>query len=172
MATRPRDQHTCHRIEALDAYDVPGEAEALAAFQLGRPLPERSVSASPWLANIQRTTAAGKSWSRTRVVRWPLTPYQRFQVSYGYPPSIDAGEVIGVADRAEHPGLAELGEFWLFDGEGPHPFAALMDYSQTGAWLGCTVTSEQEVIARCQAQVRFASRFAVPLAVFLARHSA
>jgi hypothetical protein len=168
-----RFDRTCHRIEALDRYDAPGEAEALEAFQQGRPLPERSVQTSPWLANIQQTTAAGKSWSRTRVVRWPLTPYQRFQFSYGYPPSIKAGEVIGVADRTEHPRLAELDEFWLFDAEGPRPYVALMDYTETGAWLGCEVTSEPEVITRCRDQVRAASLFAVPLATFLeSRHIA
>ena len=56
-------EFTTHRIEALPAYDVPAEAEALSAFREGglRDLPERSVRTNPWLANIQRTTAAGKT---------------------------------------------------------------------------------------------------------------
>ena len=167
-----RFERTCHRIEALDAYDVPGETEALAAFQNGGPLPERSVETSPWLANIQQTTRAGKSWSRTRIVRWPLTPYQQFQFSWGYPPSIAAGEVIGVADRTEHPELVELAEAWLFDEGGPHPFVALMNYTETGAWLGCDVITDPDIITRCRDQIRLASLFAVPLATFLSRHSA
>ena len=61
------------RIETLPAYDVPAEAEVLRAFARGLPLPERSTRTSPWLARIAQTTAAGKSWSRTRVTGWPLT---------------------------------------------------------------------------------------------------
>lgn len=165
---------TTHRIEALPAYDVPAEAEALSAFREGglRNLPERSVRTNPWLARIQRTTAAGKIWSRTRIAGWPLTEYQLFQFSYGYPPSINAGEVIQVADRSEHPELTGLDDFWLFDAEGPQPFAALMDYGEGGAWLGCKVTDDPKIISRCQDQVRLAAQFAVPLGMFLSRHGA
>ena len=85
------------RIETLPAYDVPAEAEVLRAFARGLPLPERSARTSPWLARIARTTAAGKTWSRIRVIGRPLTPYERFQLGYGYPPSEEAGEVIRVA---------------------------------------------------------------------------
>jgi hypothetical protein len=167
-----RFKRSAHRIEALDVYNVPAEVEVLAAFREGRPLPERSVRTSPWLANIQQTTAAGKSWSRTRIAGWPLTEYQLFQFSYGYPPSIDAGEVIRVADKTKHPELATLEEFWLFDTEGPHPFVALMNYDKTGAWLGCEVTNDRDVIRRCRDQVRLAAQFAVPLGTFLSRHGA
>ena len=163
---------TAHRIEALPAYNVPAEDEALSAFREGHPLPVRSVQTNPHLARIQQTTRAGKTWSRTRVAGWPLTQYQLFQFSYGYPPSIDAGEVIRVADQTEHPELTTLDECWLFDAEGPRPFAALMDYDETGAWLGCRVTDDPDIIRRCREQVQLAASFAVPLAVFLSRHGA
>lgn len=167
-------EFTTHRIETLPAYDVPAETEALSAFRESglRNLPERSVRTNPWLARIQRTTAAGKIWSRTRVVSWPLTEYQLFQFTYGYPPSLDAGEVIQVADRSEHPELPELDDFWLFDAGRPHPFAALMNYGENGSWLGCKVTGDPEIISDCQAKVRLAVQVAVPLGVFLSRHGA
>ena len=166
-------EFTTHRIEALPAYDVPAETEALSAFREGglRNLPERSVRTNPWLARIQRTTATGKTWSRTRIAGWPLTEYQLFQFTYGYPPSLDAGEVIQVADQTAHPELAGLDDFWLFDAGTPHPFAALMAYGEGGAWLGCEVTDDPDVIRRCQDQVRLAAQFAVPLAAFLAEHA-
>ena len=49
------------------------------------------------------------------IAGWPLTEYQLFQFSYGYPPSLDAGEVIQVADQTEHPELTGLDDFWLFE---------------------------------------------------------
>jgi len=167
---------SAHKMEALDAYSVTAETEALGIFRerlagrFTRTLPERSVRTSPWLARIQETSLAGKAWSRTRVCGWPPTEYQRFQFAYGYPPSIEAGEVIRVADKTEHPELAELDEFWLFDAEGPEPYAALLDYDDSGAWLGCRVTDDPDVISRCQDQVQLAAHFAVPLDVFLSRH--
>lgn len=168
-----RFEVTAHRIEALRAYDVAFEAEAMAAFREGRPLPEKSARTSPWLARIQQTTAEGKTWSRTRIAGWPLTEYERFEFGYGYPPSINAGEVILVADRTEHPELAAIDrDVWLFDAEGPRPFAALMAYGETGAWLGCEVTDAPDVISRCMEQKQLGERYAIPLAVFLSRHGA
>jgi hypothetical protein len=163
MACFDAFEQTAVRIETLPAYDVPAEADSLRAFARGLPLPERSARTSPWLARIAATTAAGKTWSRVRVVGRPLTPYERFQLGYGYPPSEQAGEVIRIASRADHPELAALGgDFWLFDGA----FAALMTYDQGGAYLGSEVTSDPGVIARCRQQAALAARCAVPLGVF------
>ena len=167
MACFDAFERSAVRIEALPAYDVPAEAESLRAFARGLPLPERSVRTSPWLARIAQTTAAGKSWSRTRVTGWPLTEYERFQLAYGYPPSEQAGEVIRVARRPDHPELAALGgDFWLFDGEDASPFAALMSYDGHGCYLGSEVTDDPGVIARCRQQAALAARCAVLLGAF------
>ena len=167
MACFEAFERSAVRIETLPAYDVPAEAESLRAFARGLPLPERSARTSPWLARIAQTTAAGKTWSRIRVVGRPLTPYERFQLGYGYPPSEQAGEVIRIASRAEHPELAALAvDFWLFDGDTAAPFAALMTYGQGGAYLGSEVTSDPGVIARCRQQAALAARCAVPLGAF------
>ena len=126
-------ERTAERLEVLPAYAVGGaEEERLRAFRLGLPRPERSVRTSPWLARIARTTAAGKSWRRIRVLGWPLTEYQRYQLT-GYQESAAAGDVIRIADRSAHPELAALDrDFWLFDADGPQPFAALMTYRRRG----------------------------------------
>ena len=167
MACFDAFERSAVRIEALPAYDVPAEAEVLRAFARGLPLPERSARTSPWLARIAQTTAAGKTWSRTRVVGRPLTAYERFQLGYGYPPSAAAGEVIRIASRAEHPELAALGgDFWLFDADTADPFAALMTYDQGGGYLGSEVTSDPGVIARCREQAGLAARCAVLLGAF------
>jgi hypothetical protein len=163
-------ERTADRLETLPAYAVGGsEEERLRAFRLGLPRPERSVRTSPWLARIARTTAAGKSWRRIRVLGWPLTEYQRYQL-VGYQESAAAGDVIRIADRSAHPELAALDrDFWLFDADGPQPFAALMSYDDAGAYLRSEITAAQQVIERCTAALQLAGRYAVPLDTYLAR---
>jgi hypothetical protein len=153
-------EQTAVRAETLRAYNVPAEAEALKAFDLGWRLPERSTEVSPWLARIRDTSRAGKAWSRYRLIGWPLTTYERFQFHYGYPPSLKAGEKIWVADRSAHPGLADLSDFWLFDAETDQAFAALMRYDESGAYLGADLTASPEIIDRCTDQLCLAARYA------------
>ena len=163
-------ERTAERLEVLPAYAVGGaEEERLRAFRLGLPRPERSVRTSPWLARIARTTAAGKSWRRIRVLGWPLTEYQRYQL-IGYQESAAAGDVIRVADRSAHPELVALDrDFWLFDADGPQPFATLMSYDGDGAYLGSQITATPRTVERCKAALQLAGRYAVPLDTYLAR---
>ena len=161
-------EHSAFRLETLRTYAVGAEDERLRAFRLGLPRPERSVRTSPWLARIAQTTAAGKSWRRVRVVGWPLTEYERYQM-IGYKESAAAGDVIRIADRSTHPELAALDrDFWLFDAEEPRPFAALMTYDETGSYLGSEITTAPEAVDRCKAAERLAGRYAVPLENYLA----
>jgi hypothetical protein len=123
------------------------------------------VRTSPWLARIHQTTAAGKSWHRVRVVGCPLTDYERYQMLC-YPDSARAGEIIWIASRPE---LAALNrDFWLFDAEGPRPFAALMAYDEAGGYLGAEVTADPGVMSRCKEQRSLAERYAVPLETYAA----
>jgi len=163
-------KRSAFRLETLPAYAVGGaEEERLRAFRLGLPRPERSVRTSPWLARIAQTTAAGKSWRRIRVLGWPLTEYQRYQLA-GYQESAAAGDVIRIADRSAHPELTALDrDFWLFDADSPQPFAALMSYDSTGAYLGSEISTAPEAINRCKAALQMAGRYAVPLDTYLAR---
>jgi Family of unknown function (DUF6879) len=162
-------ERSAFRLEQLHAYAVGGaENERLQAFRLGLPRPERSVRTSPWLRRIAETTAAGKSWRRVRVVGWPLTEYERYQM-IGYQESADAGDVIRIADRSAHHELAALNrDFWLFDTEGPQPFAALMSYSDDGKYIGSEITTAAAAIERCKAKQQLAQRYSVPLKAYLA----
>ena len=162
-------ERSAFRLETLRRYSVAGEDERLRAFRLGLPRPERSVRTSPWLARIAATTAAGKSWRRIRVLSRPLSEYERYQI-IGYQESIEAGDVVRIADRSAHPELASLRrDFWLFDAEAPQPFAALMSYDDQGSYLGAQVSAEREVIEACKTAQRLAERYAVSLADFLAQ---
>lgn len=163
-------KRSAFRLETLPAYAVGGaEEERLRAFRLGLPRPERSVRTSPWLARIAQTTAAGKSWRRVRVLGWPLTEYQRYQL-VGYQESAAAGDVIRIADRAAHPELATLNEdFWLFDTDGLQPFAALMAYDDAGQYTGSEITTAAAAIEHCRAARLIAEHYSVSLDTYLAR---
>jgi hypothetical protein len=161
-------ERSAFRLETLRTYAVGAEDERLRAFRLGLPRPERSVRTSPWLARIAQTTAAGKYWQRVRVVGWPLTEYEQYQM-IGYRESAAAGDMIRIADRSAHPELAALNrDFWLFDANGPRPFAALMTYDEVGKYLGSEITAATEVIDSCKADQQLAGRYAVPLENYLA----
>ena len=86
-----RFEYSAARLEVLRTYDVPAEAESLKAFELGLPLPERSVRTNPWLARIQRTTAAGKSWARTRRRRPAAHPVRAVPAQVRLPPVSQRG---------------------------------------------------------------------------------
>jgi hypothetical protein len=155
------------RLETLPDYAAPAEDERIAAFRAGRPLPERSPRTSPWLRRIAETTAAGKHWSRVHVVDYPLSEYTRFEiVTYGE--SAAAGEDVRLTDRRADPALDALTwDFWLFDAETDHPFAALMRYSHGGEYLGAQVTDDAAVVRTCTAERDLALRHSVPLAEYL-----
>ena len=77
-----RFTRTVFRLETLQDYTAPGEAERVEAFRCGRPRPERSVRTSPWLARIAvATVTEAKRWQRVRVVEEPLTGYTRYQLA-------------------------------------------------------------------------------------------
>jgi hypothetical protein len=155
-------QVSAFRLETLPQYVVPAEEERIAAFRAGRPLPERSARTSPWLRRVARTTARGKHWSRIHVVDVPLCEYTRFEL-VTYTESAAAGEDIRIADR--NPALLGLRtDFWLFDAETDHPFAAIMEYGPDGRYLGARVTTE---VGACTAARDLALRHAVLLNAYL-----
>jgi hypothetical protein len=156
------------RLETLRHYAAPAEDERLAAFREGRPMPERSVRTSPWLRRIAITTAAGKRWSRVHVVDHPLSEYVRFELA-AYRESAEAGERIRITDRAADPALSVLArDFWLFDAEIGHPFAALMSYDDAGRYVSAAITDDTAEVGACIAARDMALRHSVPLADYLA----
>lgn len=156
------------RLEVLQQYLVDEEQERIRAWREGLPRPERSVRTSPWLRRMAVTTAAGKQWGRVHVVTSPLSEYVRYELG-GYAESAVAGEVIGIADQAAHPGLAGLGpDFWLFDEGMAGEFAIVMSYGGDGRWLGANRTDNPAVLARCRQAKALAAQHAVPLNAYLA----
>jgi hypothetical protein len=156
------------RLETLPQYLVDVEADRFAAFRAGRPLPPWPAASVEWFAGIADQVAAGKRWGRVRVVDQPLSDYTRFELEC-YADNVQAGEDVRIAERADHPELADLREdFWLFDAEGPRPVVLLMRYDAEGHWLGYWRTEDLDVIGECRRRRDIAIAASVPLAAYLA----
>lgn len=122
------------RLETLPAYDVPEEADELEAYRAGRPLSERSVRTTPWLAQMAATTGEGKEWQRLRLIGAEPTLYEAWEVGR-YVESQACGEQVRLLDRANHPELVGR-DFWLFDAGTPSAVAYLMRYDEHGGFHG------------------------------------
>ncbi|QKW50557.1 DUF6879 family protein [Streptomyces buecherae] len=106
-------QRSAWRFEVQPRYTMPAEAESLARFLRGEPKPEDHNAA--WHATVGRAREAGKTIGRVRVVRRPLTDYQRYQFAWGIPGNIEAGEDIRVLDLTDSDMRLPEQDFWLFD---------------------------------------------------------
>jgi hypothetical protein len=154
------------RLECLQTYAVSAEDARLRAFREGLPRPERSVRTSPWLARVAATTIAGKSWSRVRLVRHPLTEYTRYEL-IGFVESQACGEQIRIVDLNAHPQLADLGpDFWLFDAGGSNEFAIVINYDADGSVMGYEPTAD---VGWCHEQHDDAMARSISLAEYLTR---
>jgi len=103
------------RIETLPAYDVPEEAEDLAVYRSGAPLPrERHVE---WSANVRKAVASGKYMGRIHIIDGhALGPYLQYEVFWYYDVASAAGEDIRFIFREEVPDL-DYRDTWIFDDE-------------------------------------------------------
>jgi hypothetical protein len=154
------------RLECLQTYAVSAEDARLRAFREGLPRPERSVRTNPWLARIAATTIAGKSWSRVRLVRHPLTEYTHYEL-IGFTESQAVGEQIRIVDLDAHAELGRLGpDFWLFDAGESDAFAIVMRYDAAGSVLGYERTTD---VGWCSEQYAAAMAGSISLAEYLVR---
>lgn len=106
-------KHSAWRFEVQPTYTMPAEAESLARFLRGEPKPETHNAA--WHVTVRDAIEAGKTFGRVRVVRRPLTDYQRYQFAWGIPGNITAGEDIRVLDLTDKELDLPEQDFWLFD---------------------------------------------------------
>ena len=116
------------RLECLPAYAVTEDAEA-EAFRLWQAGQQPKGQDRQWPKLVTSSVAAGKSMQRVRLVSAPMTEYQQFQCSHGYPANVAAGEAIYILDQ-EPPGLLKA-DFWLFD----DALAVVLEYDSEGRFL-------------------------------------
>jgi hypothetical protein len=124
------------RLESLPAYDIEADAEALNAWREGKPPPASQLDRD-WCHLVSGAADAGKTITRVRVVRHPLSEYVRFELDWGYPQNIDAGEDIRILELGpadELPGLPDPGrgyDFWCFDGT----TVVRLEYDEAGRFI-------------------------------------
>ncbi|MBG0854782.1 hypothetical protein I2W78_23780 [Streptomyces spinoverrucosus] len=103
------------RFEAQPTYAMPREAENVARFLRGEPKPVDHNAR--WQERVRGFVASGRTIGRVRIVRQPLTDYQRYQFAWGIPGNIEAGEDIRILDiTRDDYGLPLSGaDWWMFD---------------------------------------------------------
>ncbi|NEB04783.1 DUF6879 family protein [Streptomyces sp. SID13726] len=103
------------RFEAQPTYTMPQEADNVARFLRGETKP--ADHNARWHERVHGYVASGRAIGRVRVVRKPLTDYQRYQFAWGIPGNITAGEEIRILDVTQQDyGLPLSGtDWWMFD---------------------------------------------------------
>lgn len=162
LALHRQIERDAFRLETLQTYDVSFEAEQVAAFRRGAPLPD-----TPALTRSRRIVAdltqAGRRLWRVHLVDLPLSEYLRYEFT-AYETNIAAGEEVFIADRAAHPDLADLhDDFVLLDD------AAIVwyRYTEEGRLIGYEYDDAPATVARCRAARDLAVRWAVPFDRFV-----
>ncbi|MDX3800604.1 DUF6879 family protein [Streptomyces sp. AK04-3B] len=103
------------RFEAQPTYTMPKETENVSRFLRGEPKP--ADHNSRWHERVNGYVTSGRTIGRVRIVRQPLTDYQRYQFAWGIPGNIQAGENIRILDVTHDDyGLPLSGtDWWMFD---------------------------------------------------------
>jgi len=106
-------ERSAWRFETQPTYTMPGEQESLSRWRSGESKPEGHNTG--WHETVRAAVSAGKTIGRVRVVQQPLTEYQRYQLEWGIPGNVEAGEDIRILDMTELKLDLPGHDFWLFD---------------------------------------------------------
>lgn len=128
------------RLETRPVYSVGGaEAERMAAWKRGLPIPERSVRTNDYLREVAAGVLSGRQRQRFRIVDHPAAEYTRFETLVSYPESAAAGEEILIAVRDGGTPEAQkaldgiTSDAWFFDLGTEDERCVLMEYEADGS---------------------------------------
>lgn len=76
-------ERSAWRFEAQPTYAMPRESPDLNRWRAGQARPHAHNEA--WHETVREIVTSGRSIGRVRVLRRPLTEYQRFQLDLGHP---------------------------------------------------------------------------------------
>ncbi|HEV2639408.1 MAG TPA: hypothetical protein VGX23_29995 [Actinocrinis sp.] len=102
------------RLEVQPTYTMPSEQPNVARF-LGGELTPPDGHNKAWHDTIRRNAETGRAMKRVRVVRLPLTDYQRYGFAWSIPGNVAAGEDVRILDATELTLDLPVFDFWLFD---------------------------------------------------------
>lgn len=71
-------RRSAFRLETRDRYNVPAEQQRIRRFLAGEPDEDYLLAAHPWGQMTRAAAAAGRPFSRVRVVSVPLGDYSRY----------------------------------------------------------------------------------------------
>ncbi|MGC5342341.1 DUF6879 family protein [Streptomyces sp. AM 4-1-1] len=107
-------KHSAFRLEVHQTYTMPAEADTVRSFLAGAPMPEGFNA--PWHRTVRDHAAAGRTMTRAKIVRRPLTPYSRYLFEWCIPGNVAAGENYQITDVTDRPdSRIPAQDFWLFD---------------------------------------------------------
>jgi hypothetical protein len=108
-------ERSAFRLETLQTYSVPQEAEWFAEWQRSGKLPELTPDNDSWLKLVTEACRAGKQIQRVHLVSPPLSEYLRFEFATQIP-SVDCGEDCRIVEAAHVQAVAsQLDDYWLMD---------------------------------------------------------
>ncbi|WP_376772165.1 DUF6879 family protein [Amycolatopsis echigonensis] len=133
-------EHTAFRLETFDQYDATYENESLRKFLAGEP--DDLPWMQSWLDMIREAKAAGRLFSRVRIVSMPLTDYSRFGVWCSQFTG-GAGEDIRYLPRTRADRLPKH-DYWLFDSR----LLVRMHFDDRMGFLGGEVVEDPEQVVQ------------------------
>lgn len=138
-------ERSAFRLECLPTYAVTEDAEA-EAFRLWLAGGQPPKKARDWPKLVASATANGKKMQRVRVIR-AMTAYLRFELSWGYPDNVAAGEDIRILELRAGESLAGMPEvdYWLFD----DATMVRLEYDGAGRFLRPVEVDDPAEVRRC-----------------------
>lgn len=106
-------ERSAFRLESRQNFNVSSDQEELGQFLAGEPKPDNRHE--EWYGRIREGVAAGKTWTKVKPLKHPLTDYQSWSLAWSIPDSVAAGidyRIMDLADRQVD--LPDL-DFWLYD---------------------------------------------------------
>ena len=155
------------RLEALPAYALAAESAGLRAYLAGEPF-QKSDAGRAFHEYVRGQVESGVTWHRVRVVRGPLSDYERWQCEWGYTLSEQVGHDTFVLDLAEAPDPPELPgyDWWMLD----ERVVLRFHYDDRGAFLGADPVDDPGQVAEHIRYRDAALAAAVPFPRYWAAH--
>jgi hypothetical protein len=160
-------QAEAFRLEALPAYAVSSESSALRAYLAGEPY-QKSQAGHAFKEFIRGQVEAGIIWHRVRVVRGPLSDYERWECEWGFTVNEELGYPTFILDLTEtpfSPGLPDY-DWWMLD----ERIVLRFHYDSSGVFLGADLIDEPDQVAEHRRWRDDALAVAVPFPQYWAAH--
>jgi hypothetical protein len=139
-----RAQHSVFRLELLQHYADPDEAEAIRRWQAGEPV-QRHSDADWWAELVRRMHARGGAVQRVHVVVEPPSDYIHFELAM-YAFNVADGEDVRILPVGSLDQLVDLPghDFWLFDSQ----TLAVLRYTEAGELDTVEVVDDPAAVVR------------------------